>query len=93
MTGDPIELSIAEQPQEGGEARLSAYERLIGDAMTGDAMLFARQDGVEAAWAIVEPLLQESIEPSFYPQRSWGPAEAEILVSTVGGWLKTGTAP
>lgn len=90
MTGDPVELSVVEQPQEGGAARLGAYERLIGDAMTGDATLFARQDGVEAAWAIVDPLLRDPVEPAFYAPGSWGPAEADILVSTVGGWLKTG---
>jgi glucose-6-phosphate 1-dehydrogenase len=92
MTGDPVELSVVEQPQEGGDARLGAYERLLGDAMTGDATLFARQDVVEAAWAIVDPVLQEPVEPSFYQPGTWGPAEADILVSKVGGWTKTGPA-
>jgi glucose-6-phosphate 1-dehydrogenase len=57
MTGDLVELPVVEQPQEGGDGRLGAYERLLGDAMTGDATLFARQDVVEAAWAIVDPVV------------------------------------
>ena len=71
-------------------ATLVAVVRKIDDAMTGDATLFARQDGVEAAWAIVDRLLREPVEPTFYPPGSWGPAEVDILVSMVGGWLKTG---
>ena len=90
MTGDPVELSVVEQPQEGGDARLEAYERLLGDAMSGDATLFARQDVVEAAWTIVDPVLRESVEPSFYQPGTWGPAEADILVSKAGGWSRPG---
>ena len=92
MTGDPVELSVVEQPQEGGDARLEAYERLLGDAMAGDATLFARQDVVEAAWAIVDPIIQDEVEPRFYQPGTWGPAEADILVAKVGGWSKTGHA-
>jgi glucose-6-phosphate 1-dehydrogenase len=86
-----VELSVVEQPQEGGDERMDAYERLLGDAMHGDATLFARQDVVEAAWAIVDPMLHENASPIFYQPGSWGPAEADILVSKVGGWVKTGT--
>jgi len=91
MSGDPVELSVVEQPQEGGDERMDAYERLLGDAMHGDATLFARQDVVEAAWAIVDPMLHENDSPIFYQPGTWGPAEADILVSKVGGWVKTGT--
>ena len=83
MTGRPIELSIVAQP---ANARLGDYERLLGDALAGDATLFARQDVVEAAWAIVNPLLQDPGPMFDYEQGSWGPVEADRLVADVGGW-------
>jgi glucose-6-phosphate 1-dehydrogenase len=83
MTGRPVELSIVEQP---AEARLGDYERLLGDAIAGDATLFARQDVVEAAWAIVNPLLKNPGAMFEYEPGSWGPAEADRLVADVGGW-------
>jgi glucose-6-phosphate 1-dehydrogenase len=83
MTGRPIELSIVDQPV---EARLGDYERLLGDAIAGDATLFARQDVVEAAWAIVDPLLQDPGEMFEYEPGSWGPPQADRLVAEVGGW-------
>ena len=55
MVSEPTELKVVHQT-DGDE--MDAYERLLGDAMAGDATLFARQDGVEAAWAIVEPILE-----------------------------------
>jgi hypothetical protein len=55
MFGEPVELSVMENESSD---RLDAYERLIGDAMDGDPTLFARQDAVEAAWAIVNPVLE-----------------------------------
>src|SRR5882762_2281408 len=57
MMGQPLELSVVEQPQQGQDGRMGDYERLLGDAMAGDATLFARQDVVEAAWAIVDPVI------------------------------------
>jgi glucose-6-phosphate 1-dehydrogenase len=57
MRGRPVELLVAEQPAQGEEGRMDAYERLLGDAMAGDSTLFARQDVVEAAWAIVDPVI------------------------------------
>jgi glucose-6-phosphate 1-dehydrogenase len=86
MTGAPLELSVVEQPAQGSEGRMEAYERLLGDAMVGDATLFARQDVVEAAWAIVDPVLQTSEPPIEYDLGSWGPVEADRLVEEVGGW-------
>ena len=55
MFGEPVELSVMENESSD---RLDVYERLIGDAMDGDPTLFARQDSVEAAWAIVNPVLE-----------------------------------
>jgi glucose-6-phosphate 1-dehydrogenase len=86
MEGIPVELSIIEQPEQGSGGRMEPYERLLGDAMRGDATLFARQDVVEAAWAIVDPILHESTELHEYECGSSGPAAAETLVRGVGGW-------
>jgi glucose-6-phosphate 1-dehydrogenase len=65
---------------------MDAYERLLGDAMDGDGTLFARQDGVEAAWAIVQPILGTVTPVYEYEPGTWGPAEAEGLLADVGGW-------
>lgn len=81
MFGEPVELSVMENDSMD---RLDAYERLIGDAMEGDPTLFARQDAVEAAWAIVDPILQRANPPFVYECGSAGPTEAESLVG--GGW-------
>jgi glucose-6-phosphate 1-dehydrogenase len=65
---------------------VDAYERLLGDAMYGDAMLFVREDAVEAAWAIVEPILAHTTTLHLYEPGSWGPREADRLAIDVGGW-------
>src|SRR5437588_470834 len=65
---------------------VDAYERLLGDAMHGDAMLFVREDAVEAAWAIVEPILGSSGPLYSYEAGSWGPHQADRLVADLGGW-------
>jgi glucose-6-phosphate 1-dehydrogenase len=83
MGGRPVELSVVEQPL---ELRLGDYERLLGDAIAGDATLFARQDVVEAAWAIVDPLLKDPGPMFEYEPGSWGPPQADRLVAAVGGW-------
>ena len=70
--------------QHGDE--MEPYERLLGDAIAGDATLFAREDSVEAAWAIVEPILGDVTPVHEYEPGSWGPTEAEQLTATVGGW-------
>lgn len=82
MVGDETELRAVQQPRD----ELTAYERLLGDAIHGDATLFARQDGVEAAWGIVEPILADRTKPHRYAPGSWGPSEAEALAAPVGGW-------
>jgi len=86
MTGRPVELSVVDAPEQGQEGRMDAYERLLGDAMLGDATLFARQDVVEAAWAIVEPVIHGPSPMFEYEPGSWGPVEANQLVADVGGW-------
>ena len=86
MVGDPLELSLVEGPEQGKGGEMDAYERLLGDAMEGDATLFARQDAVEAAWAIVDPLIRDPHPPYEYEPGTWGPREADRLVAEVGGW-------
>jgi glucose-6-phosphate 1-dehydrogenase len=79
----PVELSAVEDTH-GDE--LEPYERLLGDAMRGDALLFVRQDAVEAAWAIVEPILGTVTSVYTYDPGTWGPTEAEHLAADIGGW-------
>ena len=86
MTGEPLELSVVDRDEQGKGVRLDAYERLLGDAMAGDATLFARQDVVEAAWAIVDPVLREPVPLHEYEPGTWGPPEADRLAADVGGW-------
>lgn len=86
MTGQPVELSLVDQPAQGGDGRMEAYERLLGDAMAGDPTLFARQDVVEAAWAIVDPVIHGPSPMHDYECGSWGPLQADRLVADVGGW-------
>jgi glucose-6-phosphate 1-dehydrogenase len=68
------------------KAQMDAYERLLGDAMQGDKTFFARQDVIEAAWAIVDPVLKLSSPLYHYKRGTEGPAEANQLVKHVGGW-------
>jgi glucose-6-phosphate 1-dehydrogenase len=83
LEGEETELSFVDKP-EGDE--MDAYERLLGDAMEGDPALFARQDAVEASWAIVDPVLHIPTPLFEYEPGTWGPAEADRLVADAGGW-------
>lgn len=86
MVGTPTELSVVEEEAQGEGGRMEAYERLLGDAMQGDATLFARQDVVEAAWAIVDPVIHGPSPMYEYEPGTWGPKEADALTASVGGW-------
>ena len=83
MVGQATELALMRSKSSD---EMDAYERLLGDAMDGDATLFARQDAVEAAWGIVDPLIRMEREPFPYTPGTWGPDAANILTRTVGGW-------
>ena len=83
MAGQMSELSVVRHHESD---EMDAYERLLGDAMHGDATLFARQDVVEAAWKVVEPLLNDPIIPDEYEPGTWGPQSADQLTRMVGGW-------
>ena len=63
------------------------YERLLGDAMMGNGALFIRQDAVEAAWAAVEPILENHPSAQPYARGSWGPRAADRLIMNQGGWF------
>jgi glucose-6-phosphate 1-dehydrogenase len=80
MVGERIEL-VARHCS-GDE--MDPYERLLGDAMKGDATLFARRDGVEAAWHVVQPILETPMSLHEYEPYTWGPREADRLIE--GGW-------
>jgi glucose-6-phosphate 1-dehydrogenase len=66
--------------------RREAYERLLEDAIEGDASRFARSDAVAQSWRIVQPVLDHPGSLSFYEQGSWGPDEAAVLAEPFGGW-------
>jgi len=65
---------------------MDAYERVLGDAMAGDATLFAREDYVEEAWRIVDPVLKAGTPVYEYEAKTWGPKEVESRVTPPGGW-------
>ncbi len=65
---------------------MDAYERVLGDAMAGDPTLFAREDYVEEAWRIVDPVLKAGTPVTEYDSNTWGPAEVDQKVAPVGGW-------
>ncbi len=65
---------------------MDAYERVLGDAMQGDATLFAREDYVEEAWRIVDPVLKDDTPVCGYEPGTWGPKEVESRVAPPGGW-------
>ena len=82
FVGMQRELYLLEE-QTGEE---TPYERLLGDAMAGDGALFTREDAVEAAWAVVEPVLKKHQRAYPYKRRSWGPKEADAIIASDGGW-------
>jgi glucose-6-phosphate 1-dehydrogenase len=80
---DAVELVASRQPQ---KEEMEAYERVLTDALTGDSSIFARQDYVEEAWRIVDPVLKASTPVYSYEPHTWGPKEADALVPP-GGWV------
>jgi glucose-6-phosphate 1-dehydrogenase len=89
MEGQPVALTVARRSA-GEMGVMTPYERLLGDAMVGDATLFAREDVVETSWSIVDPVIRRAAPPIAYAPGSWGPPEADALVAEVGGWNTTG---
>jgi len=81
--GETVELVLSRLPT---EEEMSPYGNLLSEAMAGNGLLFNRQDGVEAAWRIVEPILNLPEPPQEYEPGSWGPAGADELIASHGGW-------
>lgn len=81
--GQPVEMELH---RHSSADRMSAYERLLTDALKGDSTLFARQDYVEEAWRIVDPVLTAGTPLYDYDLHTWGPTETDERVLPVGGW-------
>jgi glucose-6-phosphate 1-dehydrogenase len=87
--GEQKELHVIEE--EPGQQ--SPYERLLGDAISGDPSLFTRQDAVEAAWAVVDTVLKDHPRALPYKRGSWGPKEANDLIAKDGNWHNPALEP
>ena len=83
MVPMPVELSAVKYTSND---EMDAYQRLLTDAMRGDQLLFVRQDAVEAAWAIVDPILGDCCPTEMYQPGTWGPPDARELAADIGGW-------
>jgi glucose-6-phosphate 1-dehydrogenase len=83
LKSEDVEMVASRHPRPD---EMEAYERVLGDAMAGDATLFARQDYVEEAWRIVDPVLKAGTPVFEYEKGTWGPGEVEQRVSPAGGW-------
>jgi len=82
LAGQTVEMITSRSPHAG---QIDAYERVLGAAMEGDAALFAREDYVEEAWRIVDPVLKTGTPVYEYETNTWGPGEVE-RVTPAGGW-------
>jgi len=82
FVGDQRELYLLEEYPE----QETPYERLLADAMVGDGALFTREDAVEAAWAVVDPVLETHHKVHSYRAGSWGPKQADTLIAADGRW-------
>lgn len=82
FVGDQRELYLVDE-RPGEEA---PYERLMGDAMAGNGALFTREDAVEAAWAVVDPVLDKHPRVLPYRRHGWGPKQADGLIAADGRW-------
>ena len=78
MKGEKVEMVASRHPR---PEEMDAYERVLGDAMAGDATLFAREDYVEEAWRIVDPVLKAGGPVYEYDKGTWGPSEVDERVS------------
>jgi glucose-6-phosphate 1-dehydrogenase len=81
--GETVEMVASRRPR---PEEMEAYERVLGDAMAGDATLFAREDYVEEAWRIVDPVLKAGTPIYEYDKGAWGPGEAAAKITPDEGW-------
>jgi len=82
MVGDGVEL-VARHSVAGDK---SPYERLLGDAIRGDASLFTSDEGVEAAWRVVDPVVMSPTPVAGYEQGTWGPTASRAIIASEEGW-------
>jgi len=82
FVGDQRELSLADEQSK----QESPYQRLLSDALCGNGALFTREDAVEAAWTVVDPVLRHHARVRSYRRHSWGPKEADALIAPHGPW-------
>jgi glucose-6-phosphate 1-dehydrogenase len=82
FVGEPVELYLCDT-HPGAE---TPYERLLGDAMEGDTLLFAREDGVEASWRVVDDVLTDHEPAIVYREHTWGPEEQALLIGGMDVW-------
>ena len=85
-TVSQIAEMVGTRPRLPRPDEMDAYERVLGDAMQGDRMLFAREDYVEEAWRIVDPVLKAEADVFGYEPGTWGPKEVSSNVTPPGGW-------
>jgi glucose-6-phosphate 1-dehydrogenase len=90
MTGLTAEMLASRHPS---AEEMDAYKRVLGDAMEGDATLFARQDYVEEAWRIVDPVLKKATPVYQYEPKTWGPNEVQRVTPTAGWHNPTIASP
>jgi glucose-6-phosphate 1-dehydrogenase len=83
LRGESVELTVSDHTD---PAEMDAYEELLFDAIRGVSVRFARQDYVEQAWRIVDPVLDDVTPVHEYGPGTWGPAEADAHVAPSGGW-------
>jgi glucose-6-phosphate 1-dehydrogenase len=83
MVPQPRELAYSGQTM---QQMMRPYDRLIGAALNGERYLFARQETVEAAWRVVQPVLGNVVPVVPYPRDTWGPAAADSLLPAGGAW-------
>jgi glucose-6-phosphate 1-dehydrogenase len=83
LSGEPVELVALDHGQAN---EMDAYERVLGDAIDGDATLFAREDYVEEAWRIVDPVLNAGSPLYEYEPGEWGPPELNRRIEPADGW-------
>jgi glucose-6-phosphate 1-dehydrogenase len=88
FVGEQRELYLSEE-RSGDEP---PYERLLGDAMAGDGALFTREDAVEAAWVVVDPVLKHHHRVRLYKRHTWGPKQADSIIAADGGWHNPSSA-
>ncbi len=82
LEGDEVEMTVSRQ----SATDIDPYERLLSSALTGDGSLFAREDGVEAAWRVVDPILHTPTPVIEYEPGTWGPSQADALTQPEDVW-------